>query len=917
MPSQNQPISSLCPVKKIKFDCQHCGVTLRVAPHLGGMSSPCPKCGQTITAPTVEEAKAALRQKREEIRAAEASAREHETEAPMSTPRVAPQAVEAETANASAAPPSEPQIQVQKTEAGPRETPVESPPLHEASASSEAKEAQPVKAATAPEIDENVPAPPAEALQEQTPTESSPVPSPEVEALSPHPAEAEETLHTTSMQMVGGAEEEAADVASTTVEVQNAAVEPGPKTAEAGPAESATALPSPEPIHAPAPEPDAQPVVKTGPITPPPPAVDQITPPPSAVQTPPLRPSTPVTEPIQVQSHAESGLSSVTPESIRESGLPPATQPEASNLPRLDVSLAQQAMNQPVSLPKAEQAKAEKITKRVTLPPLGTRDRGERWDANSLLTEHPAAAGIEDKPTKASSETAALQLTHTGNIRPTGKTPPPLPSTGSVSPASPMSDTEQPTNPIASKTLEVRPSQQRHQEQVEDLKSREMDSIFGPAHQSPKGDKLVSALLENVKESQEDSRKLGRIVLYTSLALVALVAFYVAFSISGRQEDNGSLAQTTTRGALPDAEPPAENGVAENPSIPTGKIDRTRPLVTQPSNASTRQDGQASANPALSSDLPDAPATVIPDPPAPEPAAATGVAAAATPPPSESRPAASEGFAQSSQTRPLDESVTSFFEKTAEEARANETTTASQPDRPEKTFSAPEFFPAPGPNDSALGKTHELLSTFLKAPDWKTRLKYSYQGDKLRPTMGKYYQSQSDAPIERFALQLFEREPSPEYGGPFWVYLVSTGDNDQGFPVIIRVEDGNLKVDWEIFVEFHDRWFADFRNGSDNQEETFRIVAQRKSDYYGSDREAFEKLDDYHVFELNPPYGSANEFEEYAFVKKDSPVGKKLDATLSLEDGAIPLMLTLERQAFPHGVKHIVIKDFAAEGWFR
>ncbi len=627
---------------------------------------------------------------------------------------------------------------------------------------------------------------------------------------------------------------------------------------------------------------------------------------------------TPITEPIQVQSHAESGLVTADPEPISELHLPQASpSAAASNLPRLDVSLANHASNKPVSLPKADQTSAAKITKRVTLPALGTRDRGERWDADSLLSEPTALPEAHDHASAPSRETSPIELTHTENIGPSVKAPPVSSSTpGKVSLSSPVAEASPSLKPAATQTEEATPFQQQSIEQAENLGAGEMDFIFGPTQRSTKGEKLVSALLENMKESQQDSRKLGAIVLYTSLALIALVTFYIVFSLFSGKDDSELVAQDTTATATPSATKASEVTESSAPNAAAGQIDQAKPLTPDPVNRFDREARAASDRPQTLAVGPKGKDDVV-ESPSTAANQVTATPATSTPPPSESRPAGSEGLAQSSQTKPLDESVTSFFEKTSQEDREREASASAKPVGSPDAFSAPDSFPAPGPNDSALGKTHELLSAFLKSPEWKTRLKYSYQGDKLRPAMGKYYQSHSDAPVERFALQLFEREPSPEFGGPFWVYLVSTGDNDQGFPVIVRVEDGDLKVDWEIFVEFYDRWFANFRNDSDNQEKTFRIVAQRKSDYYGSDREAFERLEDFHVFELNPPYGSANEFEEYAFVPKDSPVGKKLDVAISLEDGAIPLMLTLERQAFPHGVKHIVIKDFAAEGWFR
>jgi hypothetical protein len=227
------------------------------------------------------------------------------------------------------------------------------------------------------------------------------------------------------------------------------------------------------------------------------------------------------------------------------------------------------------------------------------------------------------------------------------------------------------------------------------------------------------------------------------------------------------------------------------------------------------------------------------------------------------------------------------------------------------------FYPAPTDESDLLGKTHELIDAFLRAPDWESRLRYTYQGDSLKPAVQSYYQKWEERPVNRFSLQLFQREVDAEMGGPYWVYLISTSDGDQGFPLIVRVEDGNLKVDWEIFSEFYDKHFVRFRAGEIPGPATFRVVIERKSDYYGADREGFKNLDDYYVYQINPPYGDLSEFSEYAFVKKDSAVAKSLDGVVGLGEEPLAVIITLDKSSFDHGIKHFVITEYVTEGWFR
>ena len=234
-----------------------------------------------------------------------------------------------------------------------------------------------------------------------------------------------------------------------------------------------------------------------------------------------------------------------------------------------------------------------------------------------------------------------------------------------------------------------------------------------------------------------------------------------------------------------------------------------------------------------------------------------------------------------------------------------------------ENYNPPEFFKAPGPDDGPLGKTHDVIDAFLRAPDWKTRSKYVYQAESLAPAMEEYYKKWPDNRLDRFSLQLFQMEEDPELGGPDWVYLVSTSDIDSGFPLIVRSENGNLKVDWEIHSEFFDEHFVKFQNGGIAAPQTFRLVIERVTDYYGPDRDAFTDLSDYNVYQINPPYGDLNEFSESAFVKSDSEIAAKLDEVVGLGEEPLAVIVTLDNQAFSHGVKHLTITDYVTEGWFR
>lgn len=242
---------------------------------------------------------------------------------------------------------------------------------------------------------------------------------------------------------------------------------------------------------------------------------------------------------------------------------------------------------------------------------------------------------------------------------------------------------------------------------------------------------------------------------------------------------------------------------------------------------------------------------------------------------------------------------------------------AAEADAAPSSYNPPAAFPAPGADESPLSRTHDLLDAFLRAPDWDTRILYTYQGESLRPTIEEYYKKWPVNSFDRFSLTLFQMEQDATLGGPYWVYLVSTNDLDQGYPVIIREEEGNLKVDWEIYSEFQDQHFVEFQNGAIASPHSFRLVLERVSDYFGADRDEFTNLDDFFVYQINPPYGDLSEYSEYAFVKKDSALAGELEEIVGLNDEALAVIVTIEQKMFPHGKKHIEITDLVTEGWFR
>lgn len=226
-----------------------------------------------------------------------------------------------------------------------------------------------------------------------------------------------------------------------------------------------------------------------------------------------------------------------------------------------------------------------------------------------------------------------------------------------------------------------------------------------------------------------------------------------------------------------------------------------------------------------------------------------------------------------------------------------------------------DVYAAPGPEDPPLTNTHEVVDAFLRSPDWQTRAKYSYQGESLKSTMAKYYQKNVHYRYNQFRPKIFQMELDPEYDGPFWVYQIfESGEEESGLPIVVRPENGDLKVDWKIYSEFRDRHFVKYTEEGASGLKSFHLIAERVIDYQGVDRPGFTEIDKYDCYKIFPPYGDYKANIQYAFVEKNSTVANGLKSLFTENSTALATVLTLGRESFSHGIKHYVIKDFQ-EGW--
>lgn len=209
----------------------------------------------------------------------------------------------------------------------------------------------------------------------------------------------------------------------------------------------------------------------------------------------------------------------------------------------------------------------------------------------------------------------------------------------------------------------------------------------------------------------------------------------------------------------------------------------------------------------------------------------------------------------------------------------------------------------------------EVIESFVGAETWQDALPYIYRSKELEGQIAAYYRDWQYEPMSDVTMHFFQMEMDPEREGPYWVYLVSADPESEGIPVIVREEDGEKKVDWEIYSEFNDRHFVAFLNGELSGDPTFRVVAERIESLDRVAEEAMGKMDDYLIYQLSAPYGELNENSTYAFAPKGTETAQRMDEVMGVADEPLATILTLGKKKVGDIVFY-VIDDYVSEGWF-
>jgi hypothetical protein len=952
-------------VKKLKFTCPHCEAKLRVPTHLAGVSAPCPKCGEMITAPsdiTAAVFEPAGVRRNSPAAAAPARARV-EAPAPM-TSMPAPAPVAASTAVM--APPSMPSAEPDVAER-PVAVPRPAPVVRSVPSPAPAPLPVPVPAETRVDLAPSVPASDRAGLV-PPPTVAAPAfftPPPPIRPLAPPDPEEDEERSAPPVSLEDESE----------VVVEEQYFEEGP------PPPLATA-PITQPIQISALQRDlplSEDSARGGQSLP---RLDVALG--GETKAPPARSTAEPAAPGRTRvflPQPGSGVQPASPEDFLTPPVPRVTVP----VPVPEVPLAEETFGTGTApSPETFQQLAE-AEMPVSVPTYTTIPIPSELDAiplDELEGEPEFESGMEPEEEEEFEDPAPPRLTPALPDDPAFEIPEwspepldefePIPAEPDLSASWPETETSSVTlHPPVSRrqtrpweeSCEEVPENPLHEGSFANLFSQQAplsesamppESPAGPHSDLPDesyrtSEKDLDTLFDSGGRGGRGEKGVGRtmIVMIASVVVVAIIAgvgvilvinsFLGGFSpAEAYKEPEGEVAPAAPNASVAKPRIPTSSATAsapdlsitdapaiiDPPALPREGTGADAPALSFDEKVQQMVNGRgASVIGSPSLDIVEKPVTDFTGNPAAAPATTLPPAAAATAAPAVPSPALetplAAGLPPAIETAP-ESAVAAVAGALGAGGAVLRASPANDPAAvKDLNYNPPESFAAPGPGDkSTLGKTHDLIDAFLRAPDVATRLKYAYQGESLRAAVEDYHKKWPYERFDRYSLQLYQMELDPAIGGPYWVFIVSTSDEAEGFPFIVRTENGLLKADWQIFAEFSDRQFLGFRDGKVPSPGTFRLILERFTDYYGSDRDAFTDLGDYLVYQVYPPYGET-EFSEFVFVKKDSELGRKLDKLVGIGDEPLAVVITLDQQAFAHGVKHFVITNLVTEGWFK
>ena len=231
----------------------------------------------------------------------------------------------------------------------------------------------------------------------------------------------------------------------------------------------------------------------------------------------------------------------------------------------------------------------------------------------------------------------------------------------------------------------------------------------------------------------------------------------------------------------------------------------------------------------------------------------------------------------------------------------------------------PEPAPEPVPPTPPPAATPEkitadvALKSFLDAPDWKTRAQFVVLPDEVRDEMEKHAKEAGDGPIKTTAVAPTKPAPGAQ------IYMLSTAEIPEGFPVAVMDTEQGPKVNWSSFVGFHDDYFRKFYEGPAGVSSTFDLLIKPEAVAPGDEGALFA------WYLVQPPMPNR---QQRVCISKNSVSFAKLKSLFEGNAGldktrvdqmvaetGIPVMLSLAKKETNDKRTYLEIEELVAISW--
>ena len=201
------------------------------------------------------------------------------------------------------------------------------------------------------------------------------------------------------------------------------------------------------------------------------------------------------------------------------------------------------------------------------------------------------------------------------------------------------------------------------------------------------------------------------------------------------------------------------------------------------------------------------------------------------------------------------------------------------------------------------GIVRKLIERFLAAENYKERLAFIRDPERVEPLMEKYYVKHDDGPIE---YRKIRGEGTLNAYQDFAMTTIELKDFSYRNVAAERI-DGEFKVDWESFVGYSESTFESFKETKPTEPLLFRVKLGRET-YFN-----YDFLDDnYACFAIEDPKSGAL---FYGYTDRNGPIAKTLFDELPRTKKKSFGVVKLRYPTNPKTDNQVIIDEYVQKGW--